>query len=231
MAGGPPFELVFFDCDSTLSTVEGIDALAERKGVQDVVAPLTRAAMEGRLALDEVYGARLERIRPSRDDIHWLGARYIERMVPGARRCIDVLQRLGKEVHIISGGIQQAVEVLATALDVPAAHVHAVPVLLDTQGQYCAFDSASPLCRSGGKREVCRRLLSKRGPAALVGDGITDLEPADLGIYIVGFGGVARREAVRAQADTFVDSPSLLDTLSSLLSPEEHARVVHDTHP
>lgn len=228
MAGGPPFELVFFDCDSTLSAVEGIDALAGRKGLREAITPLTRAAMEGRLALDEVYGARLERVRPTRDDIDWLGARYVERMVPGARLCIDVLQRLGKEVHIISGGIQQAVEVLAVALDVPAAYVHAVPVLLDTQGRYCEFDSASPLCRSGGKREVCRRLVSNHRPAALVGDGITDLEPADLGIYIVGFGGVARREAVRAQADTFVDGPSLLDTLSCLLSPEERTRAVHD---
>ena len=27
-AGWPPFDLIFFDCDSTLSAIEGIDELA-----------------------------------------------------------------------------------------------------------------------------------------------------------------------------------------------------------
>ena len=40
-----PFDRIFFDCDSTLSRVEGIDELAQRVGLIEAIAPLTRAAM------------------------------------------------------------------------------------------------------------------------------------------------------------------------------------------
>ena len=39
-------DVVFFDCDSTLSTIEGVDELARRRGVD--VARLTADAMAAR---------------------------------------------------------------------------------------------------------------------------------------------------------------------------------------
>ena len=39
----PAYDLVFFDCDSTLSSIEGIDELASRAGVD--VSELTNAAI------------------------------------------------------------------------------------------------------------------------------------------------------------------------------------------
>ena len=41
------FRAVCFDCDSTLSRLEGIDELASRYGRKDEVALLTEAAMNG----------------------------------------------------------------------------------------------------------------------------------------------------------------------------------------
>ena len=49
------FDFVFFDCDSTLSTVEGIDELARLKGKLDEVKAMTDAAMDGEVYLDDVY--------------------------------------------------------------------------------------------------------------------------------------------------------------------------------
>ena len=54
------FQRVIFDCDSTLSTIEGIDELATLKGQTDHIAELTRQAMDGLVPLEEVYAARLE---------------------------------------------------------------------------------------------------------------------------------------------------------------------------
>ena len=64
---------ILFDCDSTLSTIEGIDVLAEQAGVVDQVVPLTNAAMEGRLKLEEAYAARLDLIKPdaSTIEVRW----------------------------------------------------------------------------------------------------------------------------------------------------------------
>jgi len=62
----PEFSHVIFDCDSTLSTVEGIDVLAEGLGLSDEVAGMTDAAMAGEIDLSEVYAARLQMLQPSR---------------------------------------------------------------------------------------------------------------------------------------------------------------------
>jgi len=60
----PRFRTVLFDCDSTLSAIEGIDELAVH--CRDDVEQLTDAAMRGRIPLEEVYGRRLRLVQPTR---------------------------------------------------------------------------------------------------------------------------------------------------------------------
>lgn len=212
---------VLFDCDSTLSAVEGIDLLARRAGMEAAIAPLTRAAMDGQLPLEEVYRRRLALIRPRREDVDWLGGQYIAGGVPGAGEVVTALQRSGRQVHIVSGGLKPAVLSLGVHLGIPVARVHAVDVFFDAAGGYAGFDEASPLTRSGGKAEICRWLMLKPGEAVLVGDGVTDLEAADAGVAVIGFGGVARREAMARRASVYVDGPSLLPVLDVILTPQE----------
>lgn len=224
MSSGPPFDVVFFDCDSTLSAVEGIDELARRAGVLDQTAPLTLAAMEGRMTLEEVYGRRLDLIRPDNTAIEWLGRCYVGGLVPGAGEVVDALRGLGKQVHVVSGGLRQAVLYLAERLAISGDRVHAVELSFDDAGSYAGFDRSSPLAGSGGKAEVCRRVVAEGATAALVGDGVTDLEAGAAGVFVVGFGGVARRQAVVDGAKAYVDGPSMLAVLEVLLTPAERAQ-------
>src|SRR5690606_25880766 len=61
-------KLIFIDCDSTLSSIEGIDELARLRGPEifEACANMTNRAMDGEIPLDSVYGARLELIQPTR---------------------------------------------------------------------------------------------------------------------------------------------------------------------
>jgi len=212
-------DIVCFDCDSTLSRVEGIDALARRAGVESEVAPLTASAMAGELALDAAYGKRMDLVRPDRASLEWLAKLYIDEMVLGAPEAIESLYRAGKDVHIVSGGLRQAILPLAASLGVPADNVHAVNVIFDGDGAYAGFDQASPLARPGGKADVCRALSSAGQSLALVGDGATDIEARAAGALIVGFGGVVVRDNVKAAADIFVAGPSLAAVVDPILRP------------
>jgi len=194
------YDHVLFDCDSTLSAVEGIDELARRAGLGGEMARLTAGAMNGTTPLEAIYARRLELIRPCRGDLEWLADCYIEHCVPGAVETIGRLLRLGKRVHIISGGLRQAILPLAGALGLAPEAVHAVSLLLDDQGDYAGFDTTSPLARSGGKAEICRRLLPDGARAVMIGDGMTDAETLEAGVDFIGFGGVIVREPVRARA-------------------------------
>lgn len=212
------FDVICFDCDSTLSRVEGIDELARREGLFDEVAALTDKAMNGELALEEVYAHRLALIKPNQAAIDWLADLYIQELVEGVQQTIDTLIASGKEVHIISGGLRQAILPLARYLGVPDDQVHAVDVILDEAGHYQDFARQSPLAMSGGKARICRRLRMRYSALAMVGDGKTDLEAKDAGAYMIGFGGVVRRPLVEAQADCYVSDPSLIAVLPHLLN-------------
>jgi phosphoserine phosphatase len=215
------FDIVCFDCDSTLSRIEGIDELAKRAGVEGEVEPLTAAAMAGILSLDAVYAQRLSVVRPDRESIEWLGQRYVEEMVPGARETIMALNRAGKPVHIVSGGLRHAIEPLAQVLKIPASHIHAVDLIFADDGTYRDFDHGSPLSRQDGKAIVCHALTASQHSVALVGDGASDLVAREVGVFVVGFGGVERREAMEKGADAFVAGPDLTAVLNTLLGTAE----------
>jgi phosphoserine phosphatase len=215
------FDIVCFDCDSTLSRIEGIDELALRAGLEQDVAPLTAAAMAGTIPLDAVYAKRLSMIRPDRASLDWLAQRYVEEVVPGAFETIAALVHAGTSVHIVSGGLRPALDPLACALAVPASNVHAVDVFFEDDGAYRDFDRGSPLSRPDGKAVVCRSLAERRASIALVGDGATDLPAQACGVFVVGFGGVCRRNALVKGADIFIDGPDLIAVLGPLLDEGE----------
>ena len=124
-------------------------------------------------------------------------------------------------VYVVSGGFFQSVTVLAQAVGIDSSHVRAVEIHLDDTGGYAGFDTSSPLVRGDGKAEICRDLAARHGPVAIVGDGITDLAARAGGAYVVGFGGVARRQAMADGADYFVAEAPLTHALKALLSPAE----------
>jgi phosphoserine phosphatase len=216
----PPYATVVFDCDSTLSAMEGIEALAGAEHA-DTIAAMTDAAMAGEVALEEVFGRRLELVRPSRDDLAEVGRRYVEALVPGADLLVRALRSLGKRVVVVSGGLLPAVRVLADALGVD--ETHAVDVRFGEDGGYAGFDDASPLARTGGKIDVLTELAGRSGagPLAFVGDGATDLEAGHLAARFVAYGGVVRRERVFAGAAVTCDSSDFRDLAPLLLSADE----------
>ena len=207
------YRLVFFDVDSTLVTIEGIDILA---GGNAEIAGLTEAAMNGAIPLDQVYAKRLEAIRPAREQIEQLGAMYMRSVVDGAEETIAALQRGGVIVHLVTGGIEQAILPLAGALSIPSRNVHAVALTFDAHGRYQDFDRRSFLTRSGGKELAVRDIRARsHGKAAFVGDGVSDLEAKPAVDLFIGFGGVVVRPRVKENVDLYVSR--LPDVLTHLL--------------
>ncbi len=220
-----PFQAICFDCDSTLSRIEGIDELASRAGVLNEIAPLTRAAMDGGIALDEIYGKRLHLVAPHTETIAWLGQRYIDEMVSGAKETVQILHGLKKSVHIVSGGIRQAILPLAKVLNIPDSNVHAVNIAFKCDGSYENFDTASPLITPSGKSRIVGDILAAHGSTAMIGDGLTDLAAGDAGAYVIGFGGVERRDIVVEGADDFIGASELTAILEVLLLAGERATI------
>jgi phosphoserine phosphatase len=219
----PPYEHIFFDCDSTLTTIEGIDILAETAGKRWRVEVLTHAAMEGDLDLSEIYERRLRAVNPRKSQIREIRRAYKRNLVEDGRATIAALKELGQEVYIISGGLLEPVREFGVFLGVPKENIRAVGVTYNELSgqwwiggdeQYLDFEDGA-LTVSDGKAEIVGELMGdKNGRSLLIGDGASDLMAGRAVDLFVGFGGVVSRPVVREQAPVFVESESLAPLLA-----------------
>ncbi|MBX3751511.1 MAG: HAD-IB family phosphatase [Opitutaceae bacterium] len=199
-------KLIIFDCDSTLSAIEGIDELARvhGPGVFRQVEAMTHDAMEGRIPVESVFGRRLDIIRPTRADAAAIGERYIATVEPTARATVATLTERGWTPVIVSGGFRPCIRPLAQYLGI--GRVEAVDLHFDAAGNYTGYDRDFPTTRSGGKPEIVARLKAALAPVKVVavGDGVSDLEMKPEVDLFAGFGGYVARPAVQAQAHCFL---------------------------
>lgn len=216
------FASIVFDCDSTLSSIEGVDELATESAAE--IRALTDAAMEGVLPLEEVYGRRLAIIRPTRERVDELGREYVRHIVEDAREVVHALHWLGKDVRIVSGGLLPPVLAIARELGVAPERVAAVGIRFADGGQYAGFDEGSPLARRGGKPAVVRDWSLAR-PSMIVGDGSTDLEARIEVDLFVAYMGVAFRPHVAAAADVVLGARSLAPVLAIAAGEDDRRRL------
>jgi phosphoserine phosphatase len=210
------FRTVVFDCDSTLSSIEGIDELAGAQ--RAAISALTDAAMKGDVPLESVYEARLDLIRPNRHAVEQLGQRYIAAAVPDSQTTVRALRENGVVVKILSGGLREAILPFAHWLGLKDADVAAVDLRFHSDDTYAGFDEESPLARAGGKRTIMEEWRTRLpGPILMVGDGITDLEARPAVDRFIAYAGVVNRPAVTAAADAVILTRSLSAVLDEVL--------------
>lgn len=206
--GVQPLNLLIFDCDSTLSAIEGIDELGRVRGpeVFRMVEAMTNDAMNGKIAVEGVFKGRLDIIRPTLADVAAVGARYIATVEPTARATIAELKRRGWTPLIVSGGFRPTIRPLADFLGI--ARVEAVDLFFNADGSYRGYDADFPTTRSGGKPELVARLKAELKPAriAAVGDGVSDLEMQPVVDRFFGFGRYVERPAVKERSSLFIRS-------------------------
>ncbi len=223
-SGWRPFDLVFFDCDSTLSAIEGIDELARSKGKAGRVGLLTNKAMDGELDLADVYGKRLKAINPTRAQLKAVEERYWETVVEDALEVIAALRFLEVQVFIISGGLIDAVKGFGRRLGVDPKRIRAVELEYnELSGRWWDYHepgaqqaktyldySTGPLTVSHGKSRIIGELAGDLpGRRLMIGDGASDLAAQDAVDLFVGYGGVVTREALLDASQVFVHAESL----------------------
>ena len=243
----PGIDFIFFDCDSTLSTVEGIDELARNKGKFEEVKRMTDAAMDGEVHLQSVYDRRLELLSPTRAEIRELEHNYRKTLVPDTQEVINALKWLNKELFIISGGLLAAVKPFGEWLGIPSQNIRAVDLHYNRlSGQWWDYqqdqwgqrpdvkylDSEdTPLIQSEGKADVVRELRGERvGRSMLIGDGMSDIAARPAVDLLVGFGGVVTRQGVAEKADIFIKNESLAPVVPLVTNQREQAKLLDSPH-
>lgn len=216
-----PIDFFFFDCDSTLSLIEGIDILATQNSVASKVHEITERCMANTgLNIDD-YRERLNLVCPTKKQIDQLALLYNQHTVSGAYEVIRLLHHLNKKVYIISSGIKAAIIPFAQALGIKPSEVLAVDIYFDKQGRYIGFDENSHLVHPYGKAIEIRHLFQTQQRTLLLGDGISDLETKDIVTRFIGFSGLNSRELVKKHADFYINTTNIYSILPLGLTSRE----------
>lgn len=214
-----PLDTIIFDCDGTLSQIEGIDYLAKINGVKESVALLTEQAMAKTGISTSLYEARLNLVKPTYSQITTLSEIYFKNVSLDAKKVIRILKKLDKEIYIFSAGVNPAVKLFGEKLSVPEKNIFAVNLQFNSHGEYIDFDRQSPLTQKFGKKKLIQTLRQRT--IGYIGDGMNDVEVLHDVERFVGYGGAFYRENIQKMVPFYSTEKSFMALLPFLLTQDE----------
>jgi len=223
-----PIQAVVFDCDGTLSAIEGVNELARYNGVYNEVERLTTEAMSKTGINPDLYQKRLQLIAPHASQVRTLAQQYFNHLVTDVIAIIAILRRLSKTIYLVSAGVNPAVALFGERLKIPKTHIYAVNLQFDQQGKYLDYDHTSLLIHNDGKRHIVSELISQYSELIHVGDGLNDFSTHDIVRRFIGYGGVYYREVMKKNCKYYIETPSLSPLLPLCLTQSEVMSLTKD---
>lgn len=216
-----PINAICFDCDSTLSSIEGIDFLAHVNNVGHDVTKLTETAMNNSGLSPQLYQDRLDLVKPTLAQLKNLATQYKETQTRDLDITLAILKKLDKAVFIISAGNNPAVMSFGQELAIPEKNIYAVDLYFDKHGQYNDYDHTNPLVHNGGKINIIHAIQRQYTRIVHIGDGLNDLDTQGHVTRFIGFGGHAYRKNIEQKSSYYTNSQSMLAILPFILTEEE----------
>ena len=203
-------KLLCIDMESTLIAQECLDEMAERFGIAEKIAALTRRAMRGDMDFAAALRARLACFRGfAREQLEEIAASL--RFHPGAERLVRVMHKKGAQCCLVSGGFRFFVARVMARLPCFAASLCNDWQMADGR---LTGKLAGPLVDGEAKAVFLRRQLRAlnldKSMSLAVGDGANDIPM----LRAAGFGAAYRgKPAVRRAADVAIRHSDLASLL------------------
>lgn len=212
-------QLLLLDVDSTLTTTEAIDLLAEHAGKGKEVAAITEAAMRGELDFAESLRRRVA-------TLEGLPLTVLDEVAPrmtlspGARELIALAKERGARVGVTSGGFTRLIRPLAEELGLDFVNANHLEAYTDDGVDYLTGFVAGKIVDREQKARDLHDFAEAHGVplsrAVAVGDGANDLLMLDA----AGIGIAYRAKPVTAsRADVAINFPRL-DAVGAFAFPE-----------
>ena len=205
--------LVVLDVDSTLIENEVIELLAEEAGALDVVASITRDAMNGLLDFEQSLRSRVATLAGLPESVFaTVGAKVL--VTKGVERMIAGIHAAGGRVGVVSGGFHEVVDPVAQRLGLDYWRANRLAV--DAEGTLTG-GLTGPVIDADAKASTLREWADDFGvplsQTVAIGDGANDLPMMAITGLSVGFDAKA---PVRDEANLIMDNRDLSQVLALL---------------
>ena len=198
------------DFDSTFTSVEALDVLAEislsndpdKSAILTRIKEITDGGMDGGMSLNASIEERIKLLKAHKDHLPVLVERLKDKVSKSFHRNKVFFDSHPERVYILSNGFKEFIVPIVTDYGVRASNVHANTFRFDEEGNIIGFDQSSLLASNNGKAEQVKA-LGLKGEIVVIGDGYTDYEikKAGLAKKFYAFTENVERENVTENAD------------------------------
>jgi phosphoserine phosphatase len=199
-------KLLVADMDSTIITVECIDALAARAGIGEKIAAITARTIRGGLNFEDSLRERVALLSGTPIAALEDAWRQDVALTPGACSLIATMRAHGAMTALISGGFTWFTERVAEAA---GFDLHRANTLIIEDGRL-AGRVEEPVLGRDAKETMLRGLIDEQGlslaDSLAVGDGANDIAMLKVAGLGVAYHGV---DAVREVADARIEHGDL----------------------
>lgn len=178
-----------FDFDSTLTSVEALDVLAEitlankpeKDAVVSEIQAITNLGIDGDISFTESLERRLSLLHANRTDLDTLVQELQHKVSASIVRNKEFFEKYSEDIYVISCGFKEFIEPIVAKYNIPAHKVYANTFTYDEMGNITGFDKENVLSSHNGKIE-CLKRMNLVGEVQVIGDGYSDYVMREAGI-------------------------------------------------
>ena len=178
-----------FDFDSTLTSVEALDVLAEitlankpeKDAVVSQIQAITNLGIDGDISFTESLERRLSLLHANKTDLDTLVQELQHKVSASIVRNKEFFEKYSEDIYVISCGFKEFIEPIVAKYNIPAHKVYANTFTYDEKGNITGFDKENVLSSHNGKIE-CLKRMNLVGEVQVIGDGYSDYVMREAGI-------------------------------------------------
>ena len=178
-----------FDFDSTLTSVEALDVLAEitladnpnkSKIIQEII-DITNLGIDGEISFTESLERRIKLLNAKKSDLPLLIKELSQKVSPSIGRNKEFFEQFSDDIYVISCGFKEFIDEIVKDYNIPSHKVYANTFTFDENDVIIGFDSNNILSTHNGKIQ-CLKDLNLEGEIQVIGDGYSDYVTREAGI-------------------------------------------------
>ena len=178
-----------FDFDSTLTSVEALDVLAEislvnnskKDEIINEIVDITNLGIDGRISFTESLEKRIQLLNAKKSDLPILINQLRKKVSISIERNKEFFEKFSDDIYVISCGFKEFIDDIVKDYNIPTERVFANTFEYDDNDIIVGFDSNNVLSTHNGKIE-CLKNLDLEGEIQVIGDGYSDYVTKEAGV-------------------------------------------------
>ena len=178
-----------FDFDSTLTSVEALDVLAEitlvnnpaKDKIIDEIIDITNLGIDGKISFTESLEQRIKLLDAKKSDLPILINQLRKKVSVSIERNKEFFEKFSDDIYVISCGFKEFIDDIVKDYNIPTERVYANTFEFDENEVIVGFDAENVLSTHNGKIQ-CLKDLGLEGEIQVIGDGYSDYVTREAGV-------------------------------------------------